>query len=77
LIPAGNKVGIVKLNYQMFRRGFATDAHDQGASDKSIQGQLRHASVNTSRNNYMQTIPASQREAVQNFSKVVGIKKVG
>ena len=77
LIPAGNKVGIVKLNYQMFRRGFATEAHDQGASDKSIQGQLRHASVNTSRNNYMQTIPASQREAVQNFSKLVGIKKVG
>jgi len=73
LIPAGEKVGITKLNYHMFRRGLATEAHDQGISDKNIQGQMRHDDVNTTRYNYMQTIPASQRDAIEKFSKRVNI----
>ena len=75
LIPAGEKAGIVKLDFHSFRRGFATEAHDQGITDKSIQGQLRHEDDGTTRKNYMQTIPEAQREAVENFSKVVNIRK--
>jgi integrase len=73
LIPAGEKVGIVKLNYHMFHRGFATTAHDNGITDKNIQGQMRHSRLSTTQNNYMQTIPASQREAIEKFSKIVTI----
>lgn len=75
LIPAGKKVGIEKLDFHSFRRGFATEAHDQGMTDKTIQGQMRHASPNTTRNIYMQPIPETQRKAVEKFSKVVNIRK--
>jgi integrase len=71
LVPAGKAVGIENLNFPMFRRGFATEAKQQGAGDKNIQGQLRHASVNTTRNIYMQTIPIAQREAVEKFAELV------
>jgi integrase len=43
-------------------------------NDKAIQGQLRHASVNTTRDIYMQTVPTSQREAVEKFATVVSGK---
>jgi integrase len=74
LIPAGEKIGIVKLDFRMFRRAFATEGHDHGMTDKTIQGQMRHASPNTARNIYMQTIPESQRAAVEEFSKVVNVR---
>jgi integrase len=71
LIPAGKAIGIPKQDFHSFRRGFATEAHSQGASDKSIQAQLRHAQVSTTRELYMQPIAEDQRAAVENFSKVV------
>ena len=74
LIPAGQKAGIAKLDFHSFRRGFATEAHEQGITDKSIQGQLRHENDGTTRRNYMQTIPEAQRKAVEQFSKVVNIR---
>ncbi len=40
-VPAGRTVGIDKLNYHMFRRGFATEANRHGIRDKLIHGQLR------------------------------------
>jgi len=75
LVPAGERVGIVRLNYQMFRRAFATEAHDSGMTDKNTQGQMRHTDPNLARKVYMQTIPASQRQAIEQFSKLVSIKK--
>jgi integrase len=74
LIPAGKAAGIPKLTFHGFRRGFATEAHKQGINDKTIQAQLRHASASTSRDIYMQAIPAVQREAVEKFSKIVNPK---
>jgi|SRR5581483_2923353 len=69
LKPAGDLIGIPNLNYHMFRRGFATEANAGGMNDKDIQAQLRHASVATTRDIYMQTIPATQRTAVEAFAK--------
>jgi integrase len=62
LKPIGEKVGIPHLNYPMFRRSCATEMNRQNINDKSIQGQLRHASA------------AAQREAVERFAKVVAIR---
>jgi integrase len=71
LVPAGDAVGITKLNYQMFRRGFATEANADGMNDKLIQGQMRHSSVNTTRDIYMQTVPSRQHAAIERFTKLV------
>jgi integrase len=71
LVPAGNAVGIAKLNYHMFRRGFATEANAEGMNDKVIQSQLRHSSVNTTRDVYMQNVPSVQHAAIEKFTKIV------
>jgi integrase len=71
LIPAGAAAGIRCLNFHGFRRGFATEAHSQGASDKSIQKQMRHAQASTSRELYIQPIEKDQREAVERMSESV------
>jgi integrase len=75
LIPAGAKAGIVKLDFTSFRRGFATEAHDAGLTDKNIQGQMRHSDPTLAKKVYEQIIPDSQREAIEGFSKVVSINK--
>lgn len=75
LIPAGEKAGIVKLDFHSFRRGFATEAHDAGMTDKNIQGQMRHSDPTLAKRIYEQTNLDSQREAVENFSKIVNIRK--
>jgi integrase len=69
LIPAGKAAGIEKLTFHAFRRGFATIAHSQGASDKSIQTQLRHAQASTSRDLYIQNIQDDQRASVERLSQ--------
>ena len=71
LIPAGKAAGIEKLTFHAFRRGFATIAHEQGASDKSIQTQLRHAQASTTRDLYIQPIEDDQRAAVEQLSHAV------
>ncbi|HEX4594016.1 MAG TPA: site-specific integrase [Bryobacteraceae bacterium] len=74
LIPAGSAAGIVKLSFHAFRRGFATEAHSQGATDKSIQAQLRHRQASTTRDLYMQPIAEDQRQSVETFSKRVNTR---
>lgn len=71
LIPAGEAAGIRKLNFHGFRRGFATEAHSQGASDKTIQTQMRHKQASTSRELYVQPIERDQRESVERMSERV------
>jgi len=54
LKPAGKKVGIPEVSYYWFRRGRATVQHHKKVADKPIQGQLRHADAELTRNVYMQ-----------------------
>ena len=48
----------------MFRRGLATELHQNGAVDKNIQSQLRHADPATTRIVYMREVPEEQAKAV-------------
>ncbi len=61
----------------MFRRGYATEAHEAGITDKNIQAQLRHASPEITRNVYMQTIPEAQKKAVNRMERLTTKKKTG
>ena len=62
--PLAEQLGFT-INLHMFRRGFATIAHQSGGSLKDIQEQLRHASVTTTANIYVQAVPESVRAVVE------------
>ena len=68
LTPAATRAGLPRISYHMFRRGLATELHQNGAVDKNIQGQLRHADPATTRNVYMQQVPAEQAKAIDLLS---------
>jgi integrase len=61
--PLAEQLGFT-INLHMFRR-FATIAHQSGGSLKDIQEQLRHASVTTTANIYVQSVPESVRAVVE------------
>ena len=57
-----------RVSYHMFRRGLATEMHQNGSLDKNIQNQLRHADPATTRIVYTQGVPEEQRRAVESLS---------
>jgi integrase len=71
LKPAGEKEGIPTVSYHWFRRGNATVQHHGGVQDKPIQGQLRHAKAEITRNVYMQQVDPRTYEAVVNLERLV------
>jgi integrase len=71
LKPAGKKEGIPTVSYHWFRRGHATVQHHGGVQDKPIQGQLRHAKAEITRNVYMQQVDPKTYEAVVNLEGLV------
>lgn len=68
LQPAATAAGL-KTNYQTLRRTFATLANDAGVPTKLIQAQMRHTSMATTADVYMQVVDSSQRHAIEQFSK--------
>lgn len=70
LKPAAAAAG-VELTVQMLRRSFATIAHESGVSMKSVQNQLRHASMSTTSDVYTQTPDEAQTEAVERVAKKI------
>lgn len=69
LTPAAAKAGMPRISYHMFRRGLATELHQNGAVDKNIQNQLRHADPATTRNVYMRGVPEEQTKAIALLSE--------
>jgi integrase len=69
LIPAAAKAGIPHINYHMFRRGIATEMHQDKIADKNIQSQLRHARMSTTQDLYTQAVPVEHRDSVERFYK--------
>jgi hypothetical protein len=51
--------GLKWKGWQAYRRGLATNLHELGVDDKTIQAILRHEDVNVTRSCYTQT-PAAQ-----------------
>jgi integrase len=60
--PIAKKLGVGAVNFQILRRTFATNA--QGGNLKDVQTHLRHSTVGTTANVYVQAIPESVRKLV-------------
>jgi integrase len=60
--PVARALGIGAVNFQILRRTFATNA--QGGNLKDVQTHLRHSTVGTTANVYVQAIPESVRKLV-------------
>lgn len=69
--PAGRKLEIGWVNWQVLRRSYATWLIQAGADPKSVQGQMRHASIGPTMDIYAQIVPESQRRAVAQMTEMV------
>lgn len=52
------KAGVPWLRFHAFRRGVATNLHDSGVSDLTIQRILRHSDVGVTQRSYIKRLPA-------------------
>jgi integrase len=69
--PAGEKLGIRWVNWQVLRRSYGTWMVEAGADPKSVQAQMRHSRISTTMDIYAQFVPESQRRAVAQMAEMV------
>ncbi len=77
--PLAEELGIdpALITFQVLRRTFGTTMQKHGTM-KDVQAHLRHASITTTGNIYVQEIPASVRSAVNaTTQEILGIDKGG
>jgi integrase len=60
--------------WHAFRRGLATNLHDLGVPDKTIQAILRHANVQVTQNSYIKTLDAQSIAAMKQLETLVDVK---
>ena len=60
--------------WHAFRRGLATNLHDLGVPDKTIQAILRHANVQVTQNSYIKTLDAQSIAAMRQLEAVVDVQ---
>lgn len=60
--------------WHAFRRGLATNLHDLGVPDKTIQAILRHANVQVTQNSYIKTLDAQSIAAMRQLEGLVDVK---
>ena len=68
--PAGRKLNIGWVNWQVLRRSFATWLKMTGADVKDAQALMRHSRASTTLDIYQQFVPESQRKAVENLGRL-------
>jgi integrase len=68
LKPAGRKLGIPWVNWQVLRRSSATWMGQAELNVKDAQGLMRHSRASTTQDVYQQVVPESQRQAVQKLT---------
>ncbi len=69
--PAGRKLGIGWVNWQVLRRSYATWLQQSGVDVKDAQGLMRHSRASTTQDVYQQIVPESQARAVRKLSEFV------
>ena len=60
--------------WHAFRRGLATNLHDLGVQDKTIQAILRHANVAVTQNSYIKTLDSQSIAAMRQLESLVDVK---
>jgi integrase len=68
--PAGKKIGLPWVNWQVLRRSFATWLKLSGADVKDAQGLMRHSRASTTLDVYQQFVPESQRRAAERLAQL-------
>ena len=73
--PIARQLGITtKVNFQVLRRSFATNAQQVGSA-KDLQTHLRHSKINTTMDVYTQPVDESVRRMVNSFAdEVLGLQ---
>jgi integrase len=71
--PAGRKLGLDFVNWQVLRRSFGTWLKLAGADVKDTQALMRHSRASTTMDIYVQHVPESQRSAVERLSSLSGL----
>ena len=66
--PAGRKLGIGWVNWQVLRRSCATWLQQAGVDVKDAQGILRHSRASTTQDVYQQLVSESQQRAIHRLS---------
>lgn len=74
--PAARRLGLNFVDWRCLRRSYATWLVQSGADPKSVQGQMRHSRIGTTMDIYAQTVPVSQRRAVEKLSEFANVKAV-
>jgi site-specific recombinase XerD len=74
--PVARRLGLDFVDWHCLRRSYATWLVQSGADPKSVQGQMRHSRIGTTMDIYAQTVPASQRRAVEKLSQFANVKSV-
>jgi integrase len=59
--------------WHAFRRGLATNLHQLGVADKTIQAILRHSNVGLTMNVYVKSVSESQVSAMDSLSEKLGV----
>src|SRR5215469_874392 len=58
--------------WHAFRRGLATNLHELGVDDKTIQGILRHSNIGLTQNIYIKSVTKSQVSAMDALREKLG-----
>jgi integrase len=69
--PAAKALGLGCVNWQVFRRSYATWMVEAGADPKAVQGQMRHSRIGPTMDIYAQTVATSQRRAISKLSEML------
>lgn len=69
--PALEKAGIAWHGFHAFRRGLATNLHDLGVDDLTIQRILRHSDVSVTQRCYIKTLPAQSIAAMNKLDMLI------
>jgi integrase len=69
ILPALKKATIPWFGYHAFRRGLATNLHDAGVNDLTIQRILRHSDVSVTRRAYIKRLPQQATDAMEKDSE--------
>jgi len=77
--PAAEKLGLEGVDWRCLRRSCATWMVAAGADPKSVQGQMRHARIETTLGIYAQVVGEGQRRAAARITEYVAeqIEKAG
>jgi integrase len=65
------ELGFPEVSWHCFRRTLATLLSEQGAQVKIAQEQLGHASARTTLEFYVQAMPGSRRQAIEQIGRIL------